>query len=73
MLAWGKGAAFLPLAFGTANHWMERARESRAIAAQIVDPLARQAMLEVAEKYVAIAKRAEAREAGVDIPSSDPK
>lgn len=50
---------------GTPEHWFARADEARAMAANIVDPAARQAMLDIAASYEKIAKRAEAKEAGI--------
>ena len=57
----------MPSKFGTAEHWLERAREAREMAAKMRDGEAKQAMLEIAEGYEKVAKRAEAREAGVRI------
>jgi hypothetical protein len=37
------------------------------MAAKIADPGARQAMLNIAKNYETIAKRAEAREVGIDV------
>jgi hypothetical protein len=62
----------LPIVYGGPDHWLKRAREARAMAAQIDDRAARQAMLEIATNYEKIAKRAEAREAGVDMPKFHP-
>jgi bifunctional non-homologous end joining protein LigD len=42
-----------------------RAKEAREMARNILDPAAREAMIAIAENYGKIAKRAEAREAGV--------
>jgi hypothetical protein len=39
------------------------------MASHMDDPVARQAMLSVADNYETVAKRAEARAAGVDLPS----
>jgi hypothetical protein len=39
------------------------------MAAQMDDEIARQAMLAVADNYVVVAKRAETRAAGVDLPN----
>lgn len=39
------------------------------MAAQMTDPVARSAMLKVADGYETVAKRAEAREAGVHMPN----
>jgi hypothetical protein len=40
-------------------HWRRRARETRSIAAQLDDPVAKQKMLEVAQHYEQIAAIAE--------------
>jgi hypothetical protein len=57
------------MVYGTPEHWLERAREARELAAQIKDAEAKQAMLAIAEGYQKVAKRAEAREVGVDLPN----
>jgi hypothetical protein len=44
-----------------AQHWRDRAAEARAMAAQIDDLVAKQAMLTIAESYDRIAERAAAR------------
>jgi len=62
----------MPIVFGTAEHWLQRARETREMAAHIQDPEAKQAMLTIAEGYEKVAKRAEAREVGVDMPNYHP-
>jgi hypothetical protein len=59
----------MPSAFGTSEHWLHRAAEARKMAAGIEDGEAKRAMLAIAENYERIAKRAEARAAGVPIPS----
>jgi hypothetical protein len=59
----------VPVVHGTIEHWLGRAREARDIAAQLDDPVARQAMLAVADSYEIVARRAEARAAGVDLPN----
>jgi hypothetical protein len=56
-----------PRLFGTSEHWVARAKKTHNAAAHISDPAAKQAMLEIAENYEKIAKRAEAREAGVKL------
>ncbi|HEX3971619.1 MAG TPA: hypothetical protein VHX19_09850 [Stellaceae bacterium] len=53
--------------FGTPEHWLARAQAARETAAGMTDPAARQAMLDIAENYEKIAKRAEARAAGIPI------
>jgi hypothetical protein len=55
----------MPHVFGTAEHWLARAREARQMAQSIADPEAQRAMLEIAANYEKVAKRAEARDAGV--------
>jgi hypothetical protein len=57
------------LVYGTAEHWLTRAREAREVAAQMGDPVAQVAMIAVAENYEIVAKRAEAREANVPMPN----
>jgi hypothetical protein len=57
----------MPSLYGTPEHWLIRAKEAREMAQDIVDPAARKAMLTIAENYEKIAKRAEAREAGIDV------
>jgi hypothetical protein len=39
----------MPLVYGTAEHWLARAREAREMAAHMKDPAAQQAMLAVAD------------------------
>ena len=56
--------------FGSPKYWYERAAEARAMAEGMSDPDAKRAMLAVAENYEKIAKRAEAREAGVNLSLS---
>jgi hypothetical protein len=48
----------VPVIYGTAEHWLARAREAREMAAQMDDEVARQAMLAVAvvAKIVDLAK-----------------
>jgi hypothetical protein len=43
------------------KHWRERAEKARAHAEQMSDPEARQTMLEIAEDYEKLARRAEQR------------
>ena len=57
----------MPTTFGTPEHWQERADKARAMADGIQDAEAKRAMLAIAENYERIAKRAEARAAGVQI------
>ena len=65
-------AYVMPTIYGTAEHWLERARDAREMAAQITDAEAKQAMLDIAEGYEQVAKRAEAREVGVELPNYHP-
>jgi hypothetical protein len=65
----GEEVFAVPMIYGTAEHWLARAREARELAAQMDDPVARDAMLAVADNYEIVAKRAEAREVGLDIPN----
>lgn len=51
----------MPTAFGTPEHWRERAEEARTVADGIIDPEAKRSMLEIAAHYEYIAKRAEAK------------
>lgn len=57
----------MPNAFGTPEHWRQRAAEARSMADGIHDSETKRAMLAIAENYERIAKRAEAREAGVPL------
>jgi hypothetical protein len=43
------------------KHWRDRAEEARAHAEQMTDRDAKQTMLEIAEQYEMLAKRAEER------------
>ena len=60
----------MPTRFGSPKYWQARAEEARAMAADMADPLAKETMLSIAESYEKIAKRAEAREAGVNLGGS---
>jgi hypothetical protein len=46
------------------KHWLDRAKEARALAGQMNDPEAKRTMLGIAEDYERLAKRAEERAAG---------
>jgi len=58
----------MPQVYRTQQHWEARAREARHAAEQITDAAAIHAMLKIAESYENLAKRAEARQAGVNVP-----
>ena len=58
----------MPTALGTPQHWRERAREARDMADHMEDPEGKRSMFEVAERYEHIAKRSEAKLAGVTLP-----
>ena len=53
----------MPTAFGTPEHWHQRALEARDMAKGIKEVDARRAMFDIAENYEKIAKRAEAKAA----------
>jgi hypothetical protein len=46
------------------NHWLDRAKEARALAEQMADPEAKRIMLKNADDYERLAQRAEERAAG---------
>jgi len=46
------------------KHWLNRAKEARALAEQIDDPEAKRTMLKNADDYERLAQRAEERAAG---------
>jgi hypothetical protein len=46
------------------NHWLDRAKEARALAEQIDDPEVKRTMLKNADDYERLAKRAEERAVG---------
>jgi hypothetical protein len=46
------------------KHWLDRAKEARALAEQIGDPEAKRTMLKNADDYQRLAKRAEERAVG---------
>jgi hypothetical protein len=45
--------------FHDSEHWHDRAEEARKVAAQIIDPVSRRKMLEIAESYESLAGRAD--------------
>ena len=46
------------------KHWLDRAKEARALAEQIGDPEAKRTMLKNADDYERLAQRAKERAAG---------
>jgi hypothetical protein len=46
------------------KHWVDRAKEARAVAEQIDDPEAKRTMLGIADDYERLAQRAQERAAG---------
>jgi hypothetical protein len=44
--------------FHDPKHWFERAEDARRLAVQILDPVSRRTMLEIAESYESLARRA---------------
>jgi hypothetical protein len=50
--------------FQDAEHWHDRAEDARKLAAQIPDPASRRTMLEIAESYDSLARRAAQRPGG---------
>jgi hypothetical protein len=67
-LCWPRSRKVMPHVFGTVEHWLTRAKEARQVAETIADPEAKRAMLDIAANYEKVAKRAEARDAGVPFP-----
>ena len=51
-------------------HWLHRAEEMRALAKDMKDDTANQSLLRLAEEYEELAKRAEARSAGMQLQAS---
>jgi hypothetical protein len=49
----------------TPKHWRDRAKEARALAAQMSDRKTRNTMLHIADSYEKLAIRAEKRAAGL--------
>jgi hypothetical protein len=47
------------------DHWRDRAKEARAMAEDMTDPVSKQKMLDVAFNYEHLAKRAEDRRTGI--------
>lgn len=59
----------MPDSFGSSEHWHMRAREARKMAETFDNAEAKEAMLDIAENYEKIAKRAEAKEAHIPFAS----
>lgn len=51
------------------KHWLDRAKQARALAEQLDDPEAKRTMLATADDYERLAKRAEERAAGREGPT----
>jgi O-methyltransferase involved in polyketide biosynthesis len=65
MSAQPAGAASMsPYSINDPKHWLDRAKEARALAEQIDDPEAKRIMRKNADDYERLAKRAEERAAG---------
>ena len=47
--------------FRNPQHWHDRAEDARKVAAQIIDPVSSRTMLEIAEAYESLARRAAQR------------
>jgi len=47
--------------FHDPEHWFERAEDARRLAVEILDPVSRRTMLEIAESYESLARRAAER------------
>jgi len=44
--------------FHDPQHWYDRAEDARNVAAEILDPISRRTMLNIAESYESLARRA---------------
>jgi hypothetical protein len=53
-----------PYTINDPKHWLDRAKEARALAEQIGDPEAKRTMLKNADDYERLAHRAQERAAG---------
>src|SRR5215813_538942 len=62
---WQRGGPMPDSHINDPQHWLERAKEARAIADEMKDLDARQRMLGIAKDYVRLAERAEARAKGL--------
>jgi hypothetical protein len=54
----------MPSHLNDPEHWRDRAKEARAMAQEMADPVSKQRMLDVAANYEHLAKRAEDRRTG---------
>jgi hypothetical protein len=50
--------------FHDPEHWRDRADDARRVATEIFDPVSRRKMLDIAEGYESLARRAAEREHG---------
>jgi hypothetical protein len=48
--------------FHDSGHWRDRAEDARRVATEILDPVSRRKMLDIAEGYESLARRAAERE-----------
>jgi hypothetical protein len=55
------------------KHWLDRAKEARALADQIADPEAKRTMVKNADDYERLAQRAQERAAGRWPQSKQPR
>jgi hypothetical protein len=56
-----RGGLMTKKLFHDPQHWHDRAEDARQVAAQILDPISRRKMLEIAESYKSLARRAAKR------------
>ena len=61
----------MPTAFGTPQHWRERAEQARKAAEAMAAPDAKRAMLTVADNYERLAEWSEARATDFTPPLTD--
>jgi hypothetical protein len=60
-----RGSNLMPLySINDPKHWLDRAKEARALAEQIADPETKRTILKNADDYERLAKRAQERAAG---------
>jgi hypothetical protein len=63
-LLMGKRASMPSSHLNDPEHWRDRAKEARAIAEDMADPVSKEKMLDLAANYEHLAKRAEDRSSG---------